>query len=158
MSPRYHMTVDKGTAEVPTDQASLTAIGVSFPLSGSKCSFLWVSFNCRLTAYSLYAAVSVGLQVRIVINNNKLIMSFVVFCYYYRGPVKVNFDRRHSSETATWRSWNDDEWQASHVRLRQWHVNLLKLQHGKVWNSDGGHKDPPNSASLLGSLVLCMLC
>ena len=32
--------------------------------------------------------------------------------------------------------------------FRQQHVNLPKLQCGKVWNSDGGHKDPPNRASL----------
>ena len=30
---------------------------------------MWLSFNCRLTAYSLYAAVSVGLQVRIMISS-----------------------------------------------------------------------------------------
>ena len=29
------------------------------------------------------------------------------------------------------------------TKLRQRHVNLPKLRHGNVWNSDGGHKDPP---------------
>ena len=35
------------------------------------------------------------------------------------GPVRVNSDRRHGSETATWRGWNDDKQQAAHAKLRQ---------------------------------------
>ena len=29
------------------------------------------------------------------------------------------------------------------TKFRQRHVNLPKLWHGNVWNSDRGHKDPP---------------
>ena len=35
------------------------------------------------------------------------------------GPDRVNSDRRHGSETATWRSWNCGERQAAHAKLRQ---------------------------------------
>ena len=38
----------------------------------------------------------------------------------YWGPVRVNSDRRHGSETATWSSWNDDEWQATLGKFWQW--------------------------------------
>ena len=54
------------------------------------------------------------------------------------GPARVNSDRWHGSETAKWRSWNDDERQAAHAKFRQWQVNLPNLRRGKVWNSDRG--------------------
>ena len=37
------------------------------------------------------------------------------------------------------------------TKFRQRHANLLKLQHGKVWNSDRGHKDSPNRVPRIGS-------
>ena len=42
---------------------------------------MWLSFNCRLTAYSLYAAVSVGLQVRIMISsyNYDKVIYYIIF-------------------------------------------------------------------------------
>ena len=50
---------------------------------------MWLSFNCRLTAYSLYAAVSVGLQVRIMISSyncdkviNFLLLGSLVLCMH----------------------------------------------------------------------------
>ena len=49
---------------------------------------------------------------------NKIIDISTHYVYYW-GPVRVNSDRRHSSETATWRSWNDDERQAADAK--SWH-------------------------------------
>ena len=54
------------------------------------------------------------------------------------GPVRVNSDKQHGSETATWRSWNDYKRQATQAKFRQRPTNLLKLWHGKVWNSGQG--------------------
>ena len=99
------MIVDKGTTEVPTDQvddevpadqASLTAIGASFPLLRRKCSFLWVSYNCRLTAYSLYAAVSVGLQVRIMMYSYIIIKSYIVFLIFFIIIRQFGFVHMHA--------------------------------------------------------------
>ena len=36
--------------------------------------------------------------------------------------------------------------------------NLPKLQHAKVSNSDGGHKEPPNRASLVHSITFLFVC
>ena len=52
------------------------------------------------------------------------------------------------------RLWNGDmkelKWRRTTSRwtkFRQQHVNLPKMRRGKVWNSDGGHRDPPTWAS-----------
>ena len=39
------------------------------------------------------------------------------------------------------------------TKFRQRHVNLPKLWRGNVWNSDGGHKDPINRASIFLACV-----
>ena len=42
----------------------------------------------------------------------------------YWGPVRVNSDRRHGSETATRRSWNGDERQAASWQKEQGHLHF----------------------------------
>ena len=68
------------------------------------------------------------------------------------GPVRVNSDRRHGSETATLRSWNDDERQAAHAKLRQ--------RQREKWNRQrhSRFKNQTATSSAFGQKKLHLLC
>ena len=65
------------------------------------------------------------------------------------GPVRVNSDRRHSSETATWRSWDNNERQATGRNSDSNMWTFRNCDVGRFEIQTGDIKTPPNRASFL---------